>query len=43
MKELEKCELCPFECKVNRNEGKVGRCQAGKNIKIGLYSLHYDE
>lgn len=30
MKELEKCELCPFECKVNRNEGKVGRCQAGK-------------
>lgn len=43
MKELEKCELCPFECKVNRNEGKIGRCQAGKNIKIGLYSLHYDE
>lgn len=43
MKELESCNLCPFSCKVNRNKDKLGRCQAGSKIKIGLYSLHYDE
>ena len=26
---LEKCVLCPHESKVNRNEGKLGRCKAG--------------
>lgn len=43
MKELDECKLCPFECKVNRNMNCLGRCRAGKNVKIGLYSLHYDE
>ena len=40
---LEKCVLCPHECKVNRNKGKIGRCKAGKNIKIALANLHYFE
>ena len=40
---LEKCVLCPHKCKVNRNEGKIGRCKAGKNIKIALANLHYFE
>ncbi len=40
---LEKCELCPFKCKVNRKEGILGKCRAGKDLKIGLYSLHFDE
>lgn len=43
MKELEKCTLCPFECKVNRMNGKLGRCKAGAKLKIGLVSIHYDE
>lgn len=43
MKELDECKLCPFECKINRNKGKLGRCKAGNQIKLGLYSLHYDE
>lgn len=43
MEELEKCTLCPIRCSVNRNKNELGRCKAGKNIKIGLYSLHYDE
>ncbi|MDO4282065.1 MAG: radical SAM protein [Clostridia bacterium] len=42
MKELEKCELCPWKCRVNRNQF-LGRCGAGKNIKIALASLHYFE
>lgn len=43
MKELDKCELCPIRCKVNRNDNKLGRCKASDKIKIGLYSLHFDE
>lgn len=42
MKELDKCELCPIKCKINRNN-KLGRCKANNKIKIGLYSLHFDE
>lgn len=37
---LEKCTLCPHECKVDRKNGKTGRCKAGKNIKIALASVH---
>jgi len=41
MKELlNSCTLCPRECKVNRNKGKLGYCKAGNKIKIGGYRLH---
>lgn len=43
MEILEKCTLCPRECKVNRLEGQLGRCRAGKDVKIALSSLHYYE
>ena len=39
-KELEKCELCPHRCKVNRNKNQIGRCKATSKIKLGLYSTH---
>ncbi len=41
---LEKCELCPHKCSVNRIEGNVlGRCKTGKNPKIALARLHFFE
>ena len=41
---LEKCEMCPHKCKVNREIGQVGKCNSSKNIKIALYSTHnYEE
>lgn len=40
---LNKCRLCPHNCKVNRLEGKKGRCKCGENVKIALASLHYFE
>ena len=40
---LKQCRLCPFECKVNRLEGKKGRCQCDDKLKIALASLHYYE
>ena len=43
MKELEKCELCPRKCKVNRLNGEKGKCLAGVNPKIAKIQLHYFE
>ena len=40
---IEKCELCPHRCKVNRKEGKIGRCKCDNRIKLALSSLHYYE
>lgn len=40
LEELEKCNICPHECKINRNEGKIGRCKATDKVKIALYSTH---
>lgn len=37
---LEKCEICPHKCKINRNNNQIGRCKATDKIKIGLYSTH---
>ncbi len=41
---LEQCSLCPHNCKVNRKNGKIGRCRCDNKIKIALVSLHkYEE
>ena len=44
MKELERCEICPHRCKINRNSGLKGRCRCDDKIKIALASIHnYEE
>ena len=44
MKELECCTMCPHNCKVNRNNGQIGRCRSGNKVKIALASVHnYEE
>ena len=44
MKELEKCQICPHNCKVNRVQGQIGRCKCNDKIKIALVSTHeYEE
>lgn len=37
---LNSCSLCPHNCKVNRLEGKKGRCKCDNTLKIALASLH---
>ena len=37
---LEKCEICPHKCGINRKIGQVGRCKSTDKIKIALYSIH---
>lgn len=44
LKYLEKCEICPHRCKINRIDGKIGRCKSTDKIKIALVSVHnYEE
>lgn len=40
---LDKCSICPHECKVNRNLGKLGVCLANSKIKIAKATMHYFE
>jgi putative pyruvate formate lyase activating enzyme len=40
---LEKCELCPRRCKVNRTGGEKGFCGAGGRTGIAYYGPHYGE
>jgi len=37
---LEKCELCPHNCKVDRLNNKIGFCKSSDKVKIALYSIH---
>ena len=37
---LNKCNLCPKKCLVNRNSGEVGFCRATNKITIAKYYLH---
>ena len=37
---LEKCEICPRKCKVNRLKNEKGFCKVGDKIKIALVSQH---
>lgn len=41
--DLEKCEICPHKCGVNRNKNEIGRCKSTKQVKIALYSIHHFE
>lgn len=37
---LNRCNLCPKNCNVNRNSGEKGFCKAGDEITIAKYYLH---
>lgn len=37
---LEKCNICPHVCKIDRTNGALGRCRASDKVKIALYSIH---
>ncbi|MDP2924645.1 MAG: radical SAM protein [Candidatus Omnitrophota bacterium] len=42
-KRLEKCDLCPRNCKVNRLKGHLGYCGIGKDIILYAAFLHKGE
>ena len=40
---LQECEICPHNCKVNRLDGKMGRCKCNDKVKLALASVHHFE
>ncbi|MEM7826456.1 MAG: radical SAM protein [Candidatus Aenigmatarchaeota archaeon] len=40
---LEKCELCPRKCHVNRLKGEKGVCLSGEKLKVSSYFPHFGE
>ena len=40
IKQLEKCEVCPRKCNVNRLNDEKGFCKLGEEIKVALVSCH---
>ena len=39
----ESCHLCPRDCRVNRKEGQVGKCQGTSRVKISRAVPSFDE
>ena len=37
---LERCEICPHKCKINRKNGEIGRCKSNDTVKVALASIH---
>jgi putative pyruvate formate lyase activating enzyme len=40
---MEKCELCPRRCRVNRLDGAEGFCHASSQLEISSYHPHFGE
>jgi putative pyruvate formate lyase activating enzyme len=40
---MERCELCPRRCGVNKLEGEKGFCQANAQLEISAYQPHFGE
>ncbi|MBU0992062.1 MAG: radical SAM protein [Proteobacteria bacterium] len=40
---LEKCDLCPRKCGVNRRSGETGVCKTGEFAFVSSYNAHFGE
>lgn len=40
---FDSCDLCPRNCRVNRNKGEVGFCRVSSDITVSRASLHFWE
>jgi putative pyruvate formate lyase activating enzyme len=40
---LEKCNICPKKCLVNRKINQFGFCKAGSNLQIAWFGKHFGE
>ena len=37
---LQKCEICPHKCKIDRTKNQVGRCKSKDTVKVALAAIH---
>jgi len=42
-KRLASCYLCPWECRVNRLQGQLGRCRSTAMAAVSSYNAHFGE
>ena len=40
LEELNKCNICPHNCGINRMDKKIGRCKSKDTVKVALASVH---
>ena len=40
---LQRCDICPRQCGVNRREGKLGTCRTGEQAVVSSYGPHFGE
>lgn len=40
---LEKCDICPLRCRVNRLKGDLGVCKTGRQAMVSSYGAHFGE
>lgn len=40
---LEKCDLCPWNCGINRSIGRLGACKTSRRARVSAYSRHMGE
>lgn len=40
---LQRCDLCPWECRINRRAGAHGVCQTGELALVSSYGPHHGE
>ncbi len=43
LRRLSCCEICPQQCKVDRESGKLGFCRTGRNAIVCSYFAHHGE
>jgi putative pyruvate formate lyase activating enzyme len=40
---LERCDICPHECRVNRLKGEIGKCRTGEKAQVSSFGPHFGE
>ena len=44
LKLIQKCEICPHRCKIDRTKNQIGRCKSKDTVKVAIASIHkYEE
>lgn len=40
---LDSCRLCPMDCRVNRLNGQLGKCESTAELKVASFNIHLGE
>jgi len=40
---LQRCDICPHECQVNRLNGETGKCKTGEKAQFSSFGPHFGE